>query len=154
MPNNKLNYIAKYNKANYKMYQFRIRKDDTKVIEFLDGLNNRNEYIKNLIDRDINNDILTIKQIKQRIKPVLVKYGIKEVYLFGSYARGEASKNSDVDIYCEKGNVQGFFGKMSVVNFEEDLKAALQKDVDVVFTTSSMDEFFHMQLAEDLIKLC
>ena len=26
------------------------------------------------------------------------KHGIKEVYLFGSYARGEANNNSDVDI--------------------------------------------------------
>ena len=44
-----------------------------------------------------------MKEIKERIKPVIEKYQIEEVYLLGSYARGEANRNSDVDIYCSSG---------------------------------------------------
>jgi predicted nucleotidyltransferase len=40
----------------------------------------------------------TIEQIKEKIKPIAEKYSIPAVYLFGSYARGEATANSDVDL--------------------------------------------------------
>ncbi len=30
----------------------------------------------------------------------------KDVYLFGSYARGEANRNSDVDIYCDNDDIK------------------------------------------------
>ena len=36
-----------------------------------------------LIEKDINPDILTLKEIKDRILPILAKHEIKEVYLFG-----------------------------------------------------------------------
>ena len=143
-------YIAKYNKENYKMYQFRVKKSNAHIISKLDSVSNKNEYINELISRD-SGGVLTIKQIKDIIKPILHKYGIDEVYLFGSYSRGEATCKSDVDIYCEKGNVrtliqQGFL--------EEELEKALGKDIDIVFTTSQMNDYFRKQLEGDLIKLC
>ena len=78
MASNKLNYIAKYNKENYKMYQFRIRKDDSDIIEKLDSVSNRNNYITKLIRENISSGVLTIKQIKQLIKPVIEKHKIEE----------------------------------------------------------------------------
>ena len=143
-------YIAKYNKENYKMYQFRVKKTNAHIISKLDSVSNKNEYINELISKD-SGGVLTLKQIKDIIKPILHKHGIDEVYLFGSYARGEATSKSDVDIYCEKGNVrtliqQGFL--------EEELEKALKKDIDIVFTTSQMNDFFRNQLEGDLIKLC
>ena len=147
---NQKSYIAKYNKENYKMYQFRVKKTNAHIISKLDSVSNKNEYINELISKD-SGGVLTLKQIKDIIKPILHKHGIDEVYLFGSYARGEATSKSDVDIYCEKGNVrtliqQGFL--------EEELEKALKKDVDIVFTTSQMNDFFRNQLEGDLIKLC
>ena len=41
--------------------------------------------------------VLTIDEIKKRIRPVCEKYNVKELFLFGSYARGEATEDSDVD---------------------------------------------------------
>lgn len=117
-------YISKYNKSNYKMYQFRVRKEDEYLINYLDNIENRNSYIKNLIDRDIHHSIYTIKEIKQIILPILCKYGIKEVYLFGSYARGEANINNDVDIFCEEGDIESLLVQ---VEMEEELKEALKK---------------------------
>ncbi|MBQ2052724.1 MAG: nucleotidyltransferase domain-containing protein, partial [Bacilli bacterium] len=84
-------YIRKYNKDNYKMYPFRIKRSDTRLIDKLDSVSNRNGYLTNLILEDIDPGVLTIKQIKDRIKPIVEKHGINNVYLFGSYARGEAN---------------------------------------------------------------
>ena len=145
---NQKNYIDKYNKTNYKMYQFRVRKDSS-LVKMLDKLDNRNKYIVSLIEKD--KKVLTIKQIKRIIKPILKKYGITDVCLFGSYARGEANINSDVDIFCEKGNIKNLIqqGKL-----EEELEKALKKEVDVIFKTSKMDNYFKKQIMEDMINLC
>lgn len=132
------------------MYQFRIRKDDAQVIEKLDQLSNRNSYITNLIRKDISSAVLTIKQIKQLIKPVIVKHKIKDVYLFGSYARGEARSDSDVDIYCDQGDVESLYDE---VDFIDELEKALGKKVDVVTIGSQMHEYFKKQLEEDMIKI-
>ena len=144
------NYINEYNKENYKMYPFRVRKDNDSVIEKLNSIPNRNKYILDLIENDINPSILTIKQIKDRIKPVMEKHGIKDVYLFGSYARGEAKNSSDVDIYCEKGDVNTLF---KAIDFDEELENALGKKVDVVTIGSKMHDFFKQQIEEDMIKI-
>ena len=42
--------------------------------------------------------VLTINDIICVVKPLADKYNIKEVYLFGSYARNEACSESDVDL--------------------------------------------------------
>ena len=147
----KMEYISRYNKENYKMYQFRVRKSDEKLIDKLDNIKNRNSYIRDLILEDIDPEILTIKEIKQRIKPVMEKHGIDEVYLFGSYARGEATRNSDVDIYCSSGDIRTLYHE---VDFNEELEKALGKKVDVVTIGSQMHDFFRQQLEEDKIRIC
>ena len=45
----------------------------------------------------MNNHIFTIRDIKDLVKPIAEKYKVKEIYLFGSYARGEADESSDLD---------------------------------------------------------
>ena len=147
---NKKKYINKYNKDNYKMYPFRVRKDNYPVVEKLNNISNKNNYILNLIENDINPSILTIKQIKERIKPVMEKHGIKNVYLFGSYARGEANRNSDVDIYCDSGDVNTLWKHSA---FQDELIEALGKDVDVITIGSEMHDYFRQQLEENLIKI-
>ena len=67
--------------------------------------------IVSLIDNKEKMNILTIKQIKTIIKPILIKHGIKNINLFGSYARGEANANSDVDIYCDRGKIKILLNK-------------------------------------------
>lgn len=148
---NRANYISKFNKENYKMYPFRVKKSDTKLINKLESVSNRNSYITNLILEDIDPCILTIKQIKERIKPVIEKHGIKTVYLFGSYARGEANRNSDVDIYCDRGDVDTLWKHSALQN---ELIEALGKDVDVITIGSQMHDYFRQQLEEDMIRIC
>lgn len=144
-------YISKFNKNNYKMYQFRVKKSDRDLINYLDKLENRNNYIVSLLEKSINKEIYTIKQLKTIIKPILNKYGITNINLFGSYARGDATSNSDVDIYCDKGNIRTLIDQGML---EEELEKALNKKVDILFVTSELDEYFKNQIMEDMIKLC
>ena len=148
---NQQKYIDDFNKETYKMFPFRVRKDNIEVINKLNNVPNKNKYIVSLIENNINPSVLTIKQIKTRILPIMAKHNIHEVFLFGSYARGEANNKSDVDIYCESGDIktlidQGFF--------EDELEEALGKEVDIIFIGSQMDDYFKQQLEGDLIKLC
>ncbi len=148
---NQNEYISNFNKNNYKMYQFRVKKSDDNIIKYLDNIENRNGYIVSLINTDLNKSIYTIKEIKTIIKPILNKYGITEIYLFGSYARGEAKESSDIDIYCNKGNVKTFIDQGLL---EDELEKALNKKVDIVFDSSYIDDYFKMKIIKDMIKLC
>ena len=129
MASNQIEYISNYNKQNYKMYQFRVKKSDVALIDKLDNVDNRNAYLTSLVLNDIKPGLLTIKEIKNRIRPVVEKHHIVDVYLFGSYARGEANENSDVDIYCSSGDVETLLDEAGLV---EELEKALGKEVDVV----------------------
>lgn len=151
MSENRAAYINKFNKENYKMYPFRLKKSDNALIEKLDSVSNRNGYIRDLILEDIQPSILTIKQIKEIVRPIMNKHNIKEAYLFGSYARGEATRNSDVDIYCEEGDVTTLW-KLSA--FYDELREALGKDVDIVTIGSEIDPYLLAQIEEDNIKIC
>ena len=147
---NQKDYISKFNKDTYKMYQLRIKRGDKELIDKLDNVKNRNGYLTSLIENDVRPNVLTIKEIKTRIKPIMEKHGIKDVYLFGSYSRGEAKSSSDIDIYCSSGDIKSLYDEAS---FTEELKEALKKEVDVVFIGSQMHDYFKMQLEEDMIKI-
>jgi len=148
---NQSKYIKEYNKNNYKMYQFRVRKDQEVLISFLDKKKNRNEFIIDLLkQKDGERSIPTIKQIKKTIKPILNKYGITDINLFGSYSRGEATTDSDIDIYCNKGKIKTL---IDMGRLRNELEDALKKKVDIVFTSDRVDDDFKEQILEDLIKL-
>lgn len=133
------------------MFPFRVRRDDVSIIDKLTSVPNLNKYIYSLIDNDVNPSVLTIKQIKDRILPILAKHNIRKVYLFGSYARGEAKKTSDVDIYCESGDIRTFIDQGFL---EEELEVALGKKVDLLFLGTRLNDYFKEQLERDKIRLC
>ncbi len=74
------------------------------------------------------NKILTMDEIKNEVTALAEKYRIDSVYLFGSYARDEATIDSDLDVLVIGGDQ---FQLTNVFAFAEDLGEALQKDVDV-----------------------
>ena len=151
MATNKENYIASYNKKTYLPVLLRIPKKEEDIISKLENVPSKNGYVLSLIKKDIRPSVLKLVTIKSVLKETLGKHQIKEIYLFGSYARGEASEQSDVDILCEKGDISTLIeqGKL-----EEELENRLGKKVDLIFTTSLMDDYFKEQIERDLIKLC
>ena len=80
--------------------------------------------------------VYTLDEIAERIAPVAKKYNIPKVYIFGSYARGEANPDSDVDLMIEVGNLRG----LEVIGVLEEFKNALNKPVDLITTRSLTQE--------------
>ena len=71
--------------------------------------------------------MINVEFLKEKLIPVFGKYNVKKAILFGSYAKGTASENSDVDIYVDSG-LKGlrFFGLL------EDVTNALNMQVDLI----------------------
>ena len=69
----------------------------------------------------------TLPEIKTTIKTLLRKYDAEYALLFGSYARGDANENSDVDVVVFGGTN---FKKTNIFAFAEDLRQIIGKDVD------------------------
>ena len=71
--------------------------------------------------------IFTFDEIKQRLQPILAEHQIRQAILFGSYGKGTATKNSDVDLLVDS-NLRG----LQFMGLVEDLREALDdKDMDV-----------------------
>ena len=76
----------------------------------------------------MNKQILTSEDINRFVRPIAEKYHVKEIYLFGSYARGEADENSDLDFLVFGGKN---FKLTMIFSLAEDLREILNKKVDV-----------------------
>ena len=71
--------------------------------------------------------VYTVADIKDKLMPVFKKYNIKKAILFGSYSKGVARANSDVDIMVES-DLRGlaFYGLL------EDVVNVIGKSVDLL----------------------
>jgi len=67
-----------------------------------------------------------IKKHKDELKE---KYSVKEIGIFGSFVRGEAKEDSDVDILVEFEKPIGFF---KFLELEEYLSNLIGREVDLV----------------------
>ncbi len=76
----------------------------------------------------MSNSVYTIEKIKEIVKPIASEYNIEAISLFGSYARGEATAESDLDFLVFGG---AGFKLTNIFALAEDLRAAFQKPVDV-----------------------
>ena len=45
--------------------------------------------------------VYTIDDLRRIIAPIAEQYGLRAVYVFGSYARGEANADSDIDLLVD-----------------------------------------------------
>lgn len=72
--------------------------------------------------------IFTAEDIKNFVRPVAEKYRVEKIYLFGSYARGEADEESDLDFLVFGGKN---FKSTMIFSLAEDLREMLNKKVDV-----------------------
>jgi len=73
--------------------------------------------------------VYTVEEIADIVRPVAERYGVESVILFGSYARGDADRDSDIDLYVETGKISDL---IELSGFRLDLVEALRKEVSVV----------------------
>lgn len=90
----------------------------------------------------------TINEIRDRTTPIAKAYGIGRMSLFGSYARGEAKEDSDVDLYIERGKLKSL---LKYFDFIYELENALDCHVDVVTTGIEDKQFLSAIMQEGVL---
>lgn len=79
-----------------------------------------------------------ISEIQKIVVPIAHAYGVKRLYLFGSYAKGTANEESDVDLLVEKGKPMSL---LKLSGMRQMVQEALDLSVDLVTTAGIGDEF-------------
>ena len=90
----------------------------------------------------------TIDEIREIVAALAARYRADRIYLFGSYARGDANKDSDIDLRIDKGAIRG----LQMGGLAADLEDALGIPVDLV-PTGSLDSKFLNSISDDEVLL-
>lgn len=92
---------------------------------------------------------MDVSEIRQKSIPILKASGVTRSSLFGSYARGDARDDSDIDILVEfpKGK-----SLLDLIGLEQDLQDALGKKVDVG-TYRSVSKYVKKYVENDLVSI-
>jgi predicted nucleotidyltransferase len=79
--------------------------------------------------------IYSLEQIKELAEPIAHKYGLNALWVFGSYARGEATEDSDVDFLLDFTDsiATSLCGYLDMINEFEQI---LGKKVDIISTST------------------
>ena len=72
---------------------------------------------------------INLEEIKKKIIPILKQYRVTKAGIFGSFARGEQKKGSDVDILIEIGD---WASLLELAGLKLELQEAVMRKVDIV----------------------
>ena len=72
-------------------------------------------------------EIYTIEQLRSMLIPVFRLHGVKSAVLFGSYGKGIAGADSDIDLLVDS-RLRG----LRFVGLMEDVRSAVDKDVGLL----------------------
>ena len=102
-----------------------------------------------LLEERAKEVVFKVETIKNIVSEVCRAYPIGACYLFGSYAKGKATKESDVDLMIV-GDIEG----LSFYQFYSDLETRLKKKVDVLRLESAVQNVLLMnEILKDGIKI-
>ena len=90
-----------------------------------------------------------MRKITSLAVPLMKQHGVIKAGIFGSYARGEQKKESDVDILVKLKKGKGYF---ELVGLELELKKLLDMDVDLV-TYNSLHPLLRDRILKDEVKI-
>jgi hypothetical protein len=85
----------------------------------------------------------------EELRRIAVRHGIERLRVFGSYARGEAAAESDVDLLIRLQPGRGFSDLMAFCN---EVEAALGRRVDVV-TEDGLSPYIRDRVLAEAIPL-
>ena len=95
-------------------------------------------FCDKLFTQEVFDVVYTIEQIRDIAVPIARSYGVSSLSLFGSYARGEATEDSDIDILVDCGAIRCAFQWEACMLI---LSEGLGKELDLV-TTNHRDKAF------------
>ena len=81
--------------------------------------------------------VYSFEEIQRRVLPIVEKYRIPAMYLFGSYARGEATEDSDLDFLVDTTGTD-LTSLLRLGALYCDLEDAFGKAIDLVTVRSIM----------------
>ena len=93
---------------------------------------------------DEETGILSFLTIKKNVAKIAAKYDIERIYLFGSYVKGQATENSDIDLYMES----NLFG-LEYFEIVEELREKLKKKVEVLSNKTIIE---HSKIDQEIKK--
>ena len=93
--------------------------------------------------------VYSIREISSLVSPIARAYGAERVVLFGSYAKGNATHDSDIDLRIDRGRIKGLF---QLAGFQRELEEKLAVPVDVL-TTGALDDDFLERIKEEEVVL-
>ena len=83
-----------------------------------------------------------IDEIKQKILPILKDHKVTKAGIFGSYARGEQKKRSDVDILIEIDNSADLFDLIRLqANLEKEVKSRIIPEENVKILIDKLSKY-------------
>ena len=92
----------------------------------------------------------SIEELRRIISPIARQHGVESVSLFGSYSRGPASAESDMDLKIEKGQLHTLF---QLCGFRLTVEDPLKLPVDLV-TSESSNRIFLDMIKKNEMPLC
>jgi predicted nucleotidyltransferase len=99
-----------------------------------------------MIGTDLNRDAV-ISELQQ-LKPELNRqFGVIRIGLFGSYARGENVRDSDIDVVVELAEPDLF----TLVHIKEVLEHKLNQSVDVILFSRFLNSFLRKRIQNEAI---
>ena len=81
--------------------------------------------------------IYSLEEIKKCVYPIIQKYNIPAMYLFGSYARGEATEDSDLDFLVDTTGTK-LTSLLSLGELYCDLEEVFEKQIDLITVRAIM----------------
>lgn len=92
--------------------------------------------------------VYSLDEIRSIAAPIAARHGVSALYLFGSYARGEATPESDLDFRIEKGKIRSLF---QLTGFEMDMEESFDKPLDVLTTSMLSEQFLRNIQPEEVL---
>lgn len=92
--------------------------------------------------------VYTLDEIREIAVPIAKRHQLRQLSLFGSYARGEATTQSDLDF---RADVPDGFGMFQMSALQDDLENAFHKQIDVV-TPGMLDDSLSTDLARNMLE--
>jgi hypothetical protein len=90
----------------------------------------------------------TIDELREIVGPIAKAHGVESVSIFGSYAKGTETEDSDIDLKIEKGKLRSLF---QLSGFRLAVEDALHLAVDLVTSESADSEFLDMIAGDEVL---
>lgn len=92
-----------------------------------------------------------LEEIKKMLSPIFKKYKIKRAIVFGSYAKGEESSRSDLDLVLIQDTDKRFFDRYEGIYSEILNKIGGELDL-LIYTPNELEKIAHRKFIRHIIK--